>query len=252
MIRGIYTSASGMTAELFRQEVTANNMANATSPGFKRDLAVIQSFPEMQLYETRTAPVPQKPVGKLSMGAAIGGEYVDASAGPLQPTGRQLDIALPTPDVYMAASRGSSTVYLRTASLRVDSNGLLVTAAGDVIQSDSMSPIRVLQGSSPCIDDSGNVTSSYGHLGRIRLVRFGNPNALQKVEGGAVVETASSGPPYPADAKVLVGYIESSNASPVKEMAELISIMRAYEANQKAIHAQDETLEKAVNEIGRV
>ena len=252
MIRGIYTSASGMTAELFRQQVTTNNMANCTSPGFKRDLAVIQSFPEMEHYETRTMAIPQKPVGRLSTGVAVGGAYLDSSSGPLQPTGRDLDIALSAPNTYIAASRGGSTVYLRTASLRVDSSGYLITAGGDMVQSSSMSPIYVGQGETPWIDESGHVHSASGLRGSLRLVQFPNPRGLQKVEGGAVVQTDSSGSPYPADVKVLVGYLEASNASPVKEMAELISIMRAYEANQRAIHAQDETLDKAVNEIGRV
>lgn len=251
MIRGIYTSASGMRAEMFRQEVVANNMANATTPGFKRDFALIQCYPQMELFETRTAPVPQVRLGPISSGVVIGGEYSDLSAGMLQPTGRNLDIALAEPGTYIAVSRGSSTVFLRTASLRVNSSGYLATSSGELVQNPAGSPIHVGREAEVQIDEYGNVRVGQGSSTQLRLVRFSNPAGLQKVEGGAVVETASSGPPVPAQTKVLTGYLESANTSPVKEMVELIAVMRAYEANQRAIHAQDETLDKAVNELGR-
>ncbi|MGB9866319.1 MAG: flagellar hook-basal body protein [Bacillota bacterium] len=251
MIRGIYTSASGMRAEMFRQEVTANNMANATTPGFKRDFALLQCYPQMELYETRSANPNHGALGLVSTGVVVGGEYADLSGGVLQPTGRKLDVALVEANTYIAASRGSTTVYLRTASLRVDPSGYLVTSSGERLQDSTGSPIRVGKEAELRVDEYGNIVTDQGHSIRLRLVRFPNPAGLQKVEGGAVVETASSGSPVQTESKVLTGYLEGSNTSPVKEMVELIAVMRAYEANQRAIHAQDETLDKVVNELGR-
>ena len=87
-------------------------------------------------------------------------------------------------------------------------------------------------------------------MGRLLISEFENENALRKI-GENLVEAAGA-PPNEFTGAVKQGYIEQSNVNAITEMVNMITVMRAYEANQKVLHAHDEALEKAVNEVGRI
>ena len=266
MIRGLYASASAMVADLLRQDVVANNIANATTPGYRRDCTGFESFPDMVVQAM--GPV----IGSITQGSRTAGTYVDMQKGAPHATGGTGDVFI-RGDGYFVVQDGYETVYTRLGSFRVGSTGVLATQHGHTVLGVS-GPIRVGAGQFT-IDARGYVRSGDSIAGQLRVVRLGEHVQMTKNEHGYLVPTSSrsgtsfgeqvtwSSQPWPYAAgepggpyQVAVpdletGSLELSNVNPVMEMVTLINVLRSYEANAKALSAQDETLSRAVNEIAR-
>jgi flagellar basal-body rod protein FlgG len=139
--------------------------------------------------------------------------------------------------------------YTRDGRFGVDGEGYLVNPEGYRVLGEN-GPI-VIAGSNASIGVDGVITSADIPLDRLRVVDFADPSQLSK-EGGNLYSTGDAGMPQAITADLSPAYVEDSNVNVVAEMAELISATRYYEANQKVIQAEDDTLAKAVTEVGRV
>lgn len=280
MIRGLYTAAAGMAGEQLRLDVVANNLANADTPGFKRDVAVFHSFQELLIARledgTRPAPgaqaagasfgaarpVPPLPVsqrflspaqGQTTLGQLGSGSYVDEvwtvhAGGNHQRTDNPLDLALEGPGFFVLDTPQGPR-YVRTLSLSPERG--LVTGEGYAVMGQ-FGPMPDFPGDWR-IDEQGTVWLDGEVFDFLQIVDFPNRDGLQKIGQTVFAATADSGEPQPlAEPIVRPGYLERSNINPISEMVQLINIMRAYEASQKAIQVQDQTLDRAANDIGRV
>lgn len=279
MIRGLYTSAAGMTGEQLRLDVVANNLANADTPGFKRDVAVFHSFQELMIARLRdgTRPAagvghangaaPVQPAGQRFLSPAAGiapqsmtmlgplgsGSYVDEVAtmhlaGAHQRTDKPLDLALEGPGFFVLDTPQGPR-YVRTLSLSPERG--LVTAEGHPVMGQ-FGPMPDFPGDWR-VDEFGAVWLGDELFDFLEIVNFDNLGGLEKIGQTVFAATAAAGEPVPvAEPVVRPGYLERSNLNPVSEMVHLINIMRAYEAGQRAIQVQDQTLDRAVNEVGRV
>ncbi len=267
MIRGLYASASAMVADLLRQDVVANNIANATTPGFNRDCAGFESFPSMLIQASDLGPV----LGSITQGSRTGGTYVDTQKGTACRTGSAQDVFI-RGDGYFVVQDGDRVAYTRHGSFVTGNGGLLATQQGHAVLGVA-GPLRANSGTIS-IDARGWVRSGDTTVGRLKVVRFGEQVQLVKNEHGYLVpggararglgsssqETgedawrlpgASTGPDQVAEPDLEPGAVEMSNVNPVTEMVSLINVLRSYEANAKALQAQDETLARAVNDIAR-
>lgn len=263
MIRGLYTSASGMMAEMVRNDVTSNNLANVNTTGYKKDTAVFRAFPEMLIHrvndskagETNPAPV----IGSLGTGAIVDEIFTSHEQGPLKESTNPFDMAI-MGDGYFTVQNPNGTYYTRNGSFTVDSQGYLVNSNGDYLLGQT-GPIQLTDADNTSIDESGNVivktrtvdqnnnpTETDTVVDTIRLVTMPDPNAARKI-GDSLFETDQVQPGN--QVRVKQKFLEASNVNVVNEMVNMITVMRAYEANQKVITAHDQTLGQAI-EIGRV
>ncbi len=245
-------AATGMMAQQTRTEVIANNLANVNTPGFKRSRAHFEDL----LYQTvqgqqilgdpdaQTAPAIQ--VGR---GTRLSGVERMHQQGPLEQTNRNLDIAVEGEGFFQIQMPNGETTYSRDGSFQISDQGLLVTSSGQALQP----PIRVpADAAELTISTTGIVTVRRGQdiqpteIGRIELARFANPSGLLALGQNLYAPTASSGQPvvgFPSDegmGRLQQGSLEGSNVEIVQEMVEMISAMRAYEINSKAIKTADE------------
>ncbi|MBO9540050.1 flagellar hook-basal body protein [bacterium] len=257
MIRGIYTSAAGMSAEMARQEVLANNLANVNTSGFKQDMAVFRTRLDKTIYRVDAqggaragVPAVQK-MGDLSSGVYLDEVATRYGQGNLLQTDEPLDLALSGEGFFVIQAENGEELLSRGGSFKRDAEGFLADDSGRRVLGEA-GPIRLAAQGKVFVDQSGNVKQGTAGIGKLRLVRLERPEASVEKRGETAWRLKDPGAIIPgARPEVLQGYLEASNVNPVREMVEMISVQRAYEASQKMISAQDETLGKAVNEIGR-
>ena len=236
MLRGLYEGAMGMVARQTLQDITANNLANVNSTGFQREVLAVHGRFALPAEKRSTNPTdsPFKTPYATEPFAVR-----DTSPGNVQPTSNPHDVALSGPG-YLMAQAADGPKLVRSATLSVNGRGELALPTGEPILGVSGAPIPV--GSADWkIDDSGAVVNSRGQLlGRMRLVQA--QGAVVPVGNG--MSTAQSvADAAPGTLQVLPSHLERSNVDPIREMVNMISGMRAYEAGQKSIQAQDQTLE---------
>lgn len=243
MIRGLYIAATGMLAETARQDVIANNLANATTTGFKRDEATNSTFGTLLVSSMGVPGMPT--VGTLNLGTQVGEIATIDRQGALKATNNSTDIAL-TGDGWMTVDTPAGRRYTRDGQLQVDVNGRLLAGDGSELRGTNGNPIVVDKSAgSISIAKDGTVSQDGQEKGQIRIVAL-DPASLRK-EGSNLANGTERGN---ATATVRQGYLESSNVNTVSEMVELIEVMRAFEANQKAAMAHSETLQEAVTKVG--
>lgn len=244
MIRGIYTSASGMMAQMLKLDTISNNLANAMNDGFKKDLAIVQSGREMQISRISRNTGDPAFIGSLGVGCSPPTIVTDFSPGVVKPTGNPLDVAL-NGSGFFAVETPNGTVFTRDGSFAIDREGYLVTKAGfRVLGSEGH---VFLPNGDVEIAQNGQVYSNGEPVNALIILDFPE-GGLSKV-GENIYMAADEAETAESDAIVLQGNIEMSNVNTLGEMVEMITANRAYEASQKILIAQDETLGMAVREI---
>lgn len=264
MINGLYNSASGMNAELTRQETVANNLANASTVGFKKDEAIFTSFPNVLVHRIDDKLKVGLPgflfqnagqsLGVVGHGVQTHSVVTKFSDGGLTRTDRPLDLALHGQALFTVERSDGSHAYTRAGNFVMNGAGQLATQAGDLVIGTNGEPINI-SGGEMVIDSTARVTVDGHDMGRIALSAWEPEKMIKEGEGlylkaEADIEAVSETPP--PDATVSQGFLEEANTKVVEEMVNMITVTRAYEANQKAIQVQDESLGKAINEVGKV
>jgi flagellar basal-body rod protein FlgF len=240
VLRGIYTSCTGMVAEMDRQNVTANNLANIDTVGFKRDNCTTVPFAELLLnaYSKRW---PQQ-IGKLGLGVQAVTQVVDFSGGSLSETGNATDFAIDG-DALFAIQTGNGVRYTRAGAFQLDKEGYLVNKDGYRVLGAN-GPIRLTNGQI-IVTEEGQIMQNGQVADSLQI--FGTTN--MKKQGDALYSNDT--PEQATKYRILQGFLEHSNVNPVREMVQMINITRSYDANQKALTSHDETLDKLVNELAR-
>ncbi|MEJ5250897.1 MAG: flagellar hook-basal body protein [Chthonomonadetes bacterium] len=244
MLRGLQIAASGMLAQQVRHDVIANNLANADTTGYKADEAVFRTALESAIWRHhdpyRGAEAPR--VGVMPFGTEVDEIHTDLRPGAITLTGRSLDVAIDG-DGFFVVNTPQGERYTRDGAFRQLADGTLVTTDGmpvlgtrGVIRSAGV-PITIAP--------NGDVLANGQVVDRLRIVQVQN----------AVKEGANrfAGNAQPLQQFSLqVGALERSNVSVVQAMVDMITAMRAYEASHRAVLAHDETLQRAVNDVGKV
>lgn len=245
MIRGIYTSASGMLAETTRADTIANNLANGNTTGYKKDVAISKDFASIlirRINDGQDAPN----IGTLGIGAMIDEIATIHTNGAMHPTGNSLDFAVDGKG-YFAVETPAGIRFTRNGAFTRNARGELVTSEGQRVLGQN-GAIRLPDGKVN-VDGSGRVSVNGINAGQIRLVEFANERELVK-EGASLFRAPNNG--QQATGKIAQGFLEQSNVNIISEMVNMISGYRAYEVNAKTVQAHDQLLDKAVNEVGKV
>jgi flagellar basal-body rod protein FlgF len=258
MIRGLYTSGWSMMAIEKKMDVISNNLANVNTTGYKRDNVVLESFPEAltkRINDMHSVLNPTGIIGNMRHGFDIGEVFTYYNEGKLLRTGNEFDMAIKGSEVAfftVAMADGEENYmecYTRDGSFSINSEGFLVTSEGYNVMGEN-GPI-LLNGEKFIIEDDGTILQNNNAAGRLLIKQFDDVSTLRKFKENLVIKTLETNE-IEFDGDVLQGYLEQSNVNTVNEMVDIITVMRAYEANQKCLQIQDSTLEKTVNEVGVV
>jgi flagellar basal-body rod protein FlgF len=240
--REIYLSMSGAKAALARQDVLANNLANASTNGFRAALTAFRAVPVLgsgastRVYSLESTP-----------------GYSDQQ-GPVQQTGRNLDVAMMGNTWLGVQGLDGTEAYTRAGSLTVNSEGVLVTQSGLQVNGDG-GAITVPAGAALQIAPDGTITASQDgqkpvSLGKLKLVTPDAP--LTRGEDG-LFRAADGDLTTDPNARITPGALEGSNVSPVETMVGMIAAARQFEQQMKMLDTaekQDQTAQKLLSENG--
>jgi flagellar basal-body rod protein FlgF len=225
MERGLYIAASGMLAEQIRQDQIANDLANASTSGYKADRTSQHTFGDLLLDNSVTGAQ----VGSQSTAVQVDRIQTDFTPKPSRDTGEPLDFAV-VGEGFFSIRTSQGTRYTRNGEFRADANGQLVTAEGNAVLGRNGQPVRV--GADGRVDPRA--------LGVVNLT---NP----RKEGDNLISGTPAGN---STSEVRAGALEGSGADASRSMVDMISSLRAFEAGQKVIQTIDETLGKAATQVG--
>lgn len=289
MLRGLYSAASGMFSLERRQEALTNNLANAQTPGFKKDETALRAFPQLfiqRIQDYAINPVapgaPQQPgqpvpLGKLATGVYLQERIPSFESGPMTETNQPLDVAINDqsipfqtlngrqvkPAAFFAVQLPNGTMgYSRNGKWDLDANGNLVTSEGYRVLGSDGQPIQLSAGISKSdlqISNDGqlisfpNDPSKMKVEGEIGIAVAQNPLELIRLGGNAY--EAKNPLPFIQNANPGVslkqGFIEQSNVDAGQTMSDMMMTLRGYEANQKVISAYDNSLQQLYS-VGKI
>lgn len=255
MFKGLYTAYTGMLTQQRKMDAISNNLANVDTAGFKKDNMIQESFEEILTYKIHDPEMVQnEKIGRMSLGVQVNQVYTDFSQGSMKQTYSQLDAAIQGKGFFKVGEPGEdgnmAIKYTRDGSFKMDQQGRLVTNDGLFVMGENDEPITIPLGDFN-INKKGQVLSKSNPVNSIQMVDFEDLQTLRKQgENLYVVTDASVEKNF--EGTVEQGFLESSNTNSIQEMIDMIATTRAYEANQKIIQTYDETMSKAVNNIGSV
>jgi flagellar basal-body rod protein FlgG len=260
MIRELYTSATGMSAQQLNMDVIANNLANVNTTGFKRSRADFQDL----LYQnsrgagTAAAQGTEVPTGiRVGLGTRTAAVERIVSQGGFRQTGNSLDLVIEGDGFFQVPLPDGQIGYTRDGTFKPDSQGRLVSSDGNpLIPEISVPPEangKVTVGQDGTVSASLPGQAAPQQLGQIQLARFVNATGLESIGRNIFRPTAASGtgttgtPGLEGIGTLGSGMLEMSNVKVVEEMVDMITAQRAYEINSKSIQAADEMLRVANN-----
>jgi len=238
-------AASGIRARIESLDMLANNIANASAPGFKSDREYFG------LYLSEEAA--QSPDGtNPATLPVIERQWTDFSQGSITPTGNPLDLAL-NGKGFFVANAASGPVFTRSGSFHISSQGTLETAEGYPVQGQDGKPIPLDPSKPVEITPDGTVRQDGQEVGQIAVVNFADPSALAKRGSNYFWIDVSKMQPAPASqVEVQQGRIEAGNSQPAESAVRLVNVLRQFESLQKAMAIGNEMNRQAVQEVAKV
>ncbi len=258
MIGGYYTAVSAMAAMMAEQQIIANNLANLNTIGYKQDIPQENEF-ERILFN---ALVPRSalgkmseatgPVGRIGTGVELLPTDLDLTTGPLVPTHRPLDLALPNSGFFRVLDSTGPPIYTRAGTFLRDSNGTLVTPQGEILTDIDGDPITLGPGAVVTRAD-GSIYLNDQLVSSIAIMDLSDGEAWRKV--GLLhfmPHNPEAEPEQLASPGLLRGFLEQSNVDPDSQVVEMMSVLHIYKAAQATLSMTDESISQAVHEAGRV
>lgn len=251
----LYISKTGLSAQDRQLTSISNNLANASTIGFKRDRVNFEDL----LYQIQRQPGGQSsqntqlPSGlQLGTGVRVVATQKQFTGGSLQVTEQPLDLAINNRGFFQIQMPSGETAYTRNGQFHLNSNGDIVNASGFLLEPSISIPENT---NNITISQDGIVSASIlgeptpQELGQITITDFVNPAGLQALGGNVFAQTAASGDPQTGTAgesglgSIIQGSLENSNVDIVEEMVNMITTQRAYEMNSKVVSTADQMLQ---------
>jgi flagellar basal-body rod protein FlgF len=238
-------AASGIRARLESLDMLANNIANASAPGFKADREYFGTYLSSEAADSPAGTTP-------AVLPVIEHQWTDFGQGPITPTGNPLDLALNGKGFFVANSP-AGPVFTRDGSFQISKQGELETLDGYTVQGQDGKPIQ-LDSSKPVeIAPDGMVRQDGQDISQISVVDFSDPAALAKRGNNYFRLDASTVQPAPAtNAEIQQGKLEAANSQPAESAVRLVNIMRQFESLQKAMTIGSDMDRQAVQEVAKV
>ncbi|PWC33172.1 flagellar basal-body rod protein FlgG [Azospirillum sp. TSO35-2] len=257
-MRSLAIGATGMIAQQLNVETISNNIANATTTGFKKQRAEFQDL----LYQnfrrigsTSSDAGTVVPTGvQVGAGVRIAAVARVLEQGNLNITDNKMDVAINGSGYFQVTLPSGDTAYTRAGNFKLSPEGMMVTADGYPIQPNITIPTNAVDVS---INSSGEVLvkldgqTATQNVGQIQLATFANAAGLEAtgdnlfMESGASGQAVTGNPGAPGFGRVTQGALETSNVNVVQEITTLITAQRAYEMNSKVIKTTDEMMQQA-------
>ena len=242
MDRLIYTAAAGARALMLRQDNLTQNLANANTPGFRADQVAFRAVPVRGDGDATRV---------VSLEASAG---FDDQSGPIQATGRAMDIAVRGAGYIAVQSPDGSEAYTRNGALEVSPEGVLTTGNGLPVAGEG-GALNIPDGAEVRIAADGTVTAKPANgpaqnVGRIKLVNL--PAAEMKKGNDGLLRTASGeDAPASADVRVASGHIEGSNVNVVEAMVGMIAAARQFDTQMKLLQNAEQNDQRATTLLGQ-
>lgn len=253
MLRGLYIAGSGMTERASNLEVVANNIANMQTDAFKQDRVAYSEFKEMYLSRIQAGQRNQ-PVGKLALGSMLStNKFTDFTQGPLVSTGDDHDLALEGQGFVKVALPDGAIRYTRDVHWNITQDGKLVDDRGLSILDDNGGEITFKGKGNILISDNGDIRQDGKISGKIGMVEFDDITCLIKDSASMyrIDGDASTLESKAENTFLRQGCVEKPNFSPLNAVTEMIQIMREYESSQKVVQIYDDTINQAINKLGK-
>lgn len=260
MFRALYTAASGMLAQQLNLDNIANNLANASTVGFRASRLQFQDLIYQEMVVPGSAATQQTTVSaglQIGLGTLVTASEVLQTQGDLDNTGNSLDMAIQGAGFFQVKLTNGETAYTRAGSFQLDQQGNVVTASGDPLEPSVTIPAGAL---SISVGSDGTVTvmmpgqTNAQQVGSIQLATFPNPGGLLANGDTLFTPTTASGDPIvgtPGGSEGLgtlqQGMLEDSNVNVVDQFIQMIVTQRAYESNSKVVQAADQMLQDVNN-----
>lgn len=250
---GLWLSTTGMKVSEHRQTIMANNIANASTTGFKHDLAVIQRRPVESRENAGGMRFAHPVLDRMSGGVEVMQPQYTSQQGHIDHTGRPLDFAIQG-DGYFQVKNGDQTRYTRNGTFTMNFNGevVLATASGawNVLDAAGSPVILDPEGPAPVVARNGTISQSGDEVARLELLAVDDPTNLRKT--GETLYELRGGEMRPSDASIVPNSLERSTFDPIAGIASMIEATRAYQLNATMIQMQDQLTGQAVSTIGRM
>lgn len=251
----LWAAKTGLDAQQTQMTVTANNLANANTTGFKRSRAVFDDLLYQNLTQVGadTSQTTQSPSGlNVGTGVRVVSTEKNYAQGSVNNTGNPLDVAIQGLGFFQVLQPNGTLAYTRDGSFQLNAQGQLVTAEGYPVQPAITIPtgaqsITIGHDGTVSVQLAGQTTPTT--VGTLQLANFINPAGLQDIGGNLSMETASSGPPtigtpgLSGIGTLIQGSVEASNVDIVEELVNMIQTQEAYEMNSRAVETTDQMLQ---------
>jgi flagellar basal-body rod protein FlgF len=238
MVDSIAAAVASMTNDMTRMNVVSQNLANASTPGYRREIAVASPFQEVLSAGS----------GGVWSASLTGVDRVqDFRAGALQSTRNPLDFAIEGEGFFEIQTDGG-TRYTRAGNFRLDALGRLVTEKGSPVMGEGGE--IVLKSDQVSVDSQGRIFEGDRPAGQLRIARFADPLMLEHMGAGTYAAREGATQRTEGFARVRQGFVEGSNINPTQEMVRMIETVRHFESGQKVIQAYDDMLSRALGKLG--
>ena len=251
MLYGMYVSAAGALANAYRQDVVANNLANAETVSFKRDLALFQAR------KTQSAQNGQTRFTTAMLEGIGGGIFAlptstDFTPGSLEKTDRPYDVAI-TDKGFFQVRDADQINYTRDGRFTIhkDTNELVTIAASLPVLDQVGNAIVLDPNLDFIVDETGNINQGGRNVARLGLVDFDQPGALRK-QGENLYALQGDQSSHPVSSVTKQGHLENSGVNPIDELTEMMKAQRMFQANASMVQLQDQTLGLAVSRLGTI
>ncbi len=237
MLLRLRNAAASMAELAQRQDRVANNLANANTTGYLRDRAFSTALSER--LDTEGSP----------QSTRVAGQYADTAGGSLVETGNVLDLALEGDGFFAVRGADGRTRYTRAGEFVLDAEGTVRSPQGHALLRDDGAPLTVPpSGGEIAITTAGEVRVAGAAVGRLQIVSVDDPSQLVRLDAASFDATGLA--VRPGEARVRQGFLESSNVDAVGEMVELMSNVRLFESQQKALRTTDDILSAVTRDLG--
>jgi len=248
MLYGLYVSAAGAMANSFRQDVVANNLANADTVAFKRDLALFTSRPT-EAAESGQRRYSTALLEKLGGGTFALPTHTDHTPAGLERTGKDYDLALQG-EGFFQVQKGDAILYTRDGRFAVNPSNQLVTATSQLPVLDHDGQPLTVDPAIPyfTVTETGLISQGENLIGQLGVVRFDDVKSLRK-EGANLFTNNGSETPQPSGALIKQKHLERSSVNQTSELVEMIQAHRLFETNLSMLRMQDQSMSQLINQV---
>jgi flagellar basal body rod protein FlgG len=236
-------AANGLQASMDSMDMLANNIANASTAGFKADREFYSTYLAPEIGGSSETAIGESPV--------VQRQWTDFSQGTLVPTNNPTDLAL-SGSGFFVVNGPNGPLYTRNGTFQMSTGGVLTTAEGYPVQVTGGS-LQAASGSPITVNTEGSVYQDGNVIGQLQIVNFTDAGRLTRANGPYFQNPdPQANPTTPSQAVVYQGKVENSNAQPAESAARMVGLLRHYEMLQRAIRLGAEMNQHAVQEVARV